>query len=169
PRTRVVFGRGTVQRAGQLAKALHFERTLLVADPGVVKVGHVAALTKGLEAEGISVLPYHAFGENPDSAMIDAGFRFAEPLRVDSIVALGGGSSLDCAKGINFILTNGGRIGDYRGYGKAGTPLLPMIGIPTTAGTGSEAQSYAVISDAKTHMKMACGDPSAAMRIAILD
>ncbi len=58
---------------------------------------------------------------------------------------------------------------DYRGYGKAATPLLPMIGVPTTAGTGSEAQSYAVIADAATHMKMACGDPSAAVRIALLD
>ena len=94
---------------------------------------------------------------------------FRRAAGVDSIVALGGGSSLDCAKGINFVLTNGGSIGDYRGYGKADTPLLPMIGIPTTAGTGSEAQSYAVISDAVTHMKMACGDPSAAMRVAILD
>src|SRR5262249_32823806 len=76
---------------------------------------------------------------------------------------------LDCAKGINFLLTNGGRIEDYRGYGKAATPLLPMIGIPTTAGTGSEAQSYAVISDEATHMKMACGAPSGAVRSAILD
>jgi alcohol dehydrogenase class IV len=169
PRTRVVFGQGTIDRTGQLARELHFQRTLLVADPGVVKAGHVAEAARRLEGEGIDVLPYHEFGENPDSAMIDAGCRFAEPLRVDSIVALGGGSSLDCAKGINFVLTNGGSIGDYRGYGKADTPLLPMIGIPTTAGTGSEAQSYAVISDAVTHMKMACGDPSAAMRVAILD
>ena len=169
PRTRVVFGQGAIERVGQLARELHFQRTLLVADPGVVKAGHVAEAARRLEGEGIGVLAYHDFGENPDSAMIDAGCRYAEPLRVDSLVALGGGSSLDCAKGINFVLTNGGRIGDYRGYGKAGTPLLPMIGIPTTAGTGSEAQSYAVISDAVTHMKMACGDPSAAMRVAILD
>ncbi len=91
------------------------------------------------------------------------------PTHVDSIVALGGGSSLDCAKGISFILTNGGQMADYRGYGKAARPLLPMIGLPTTAGTGSEAQSYAVISDPTTHMKMACGDPSAAFRVAILD
>src|SRR5205809_1004314 len=169
PRMRVVFGRGTVERVGQLAKGLHFQRTLLVADRGLVKAGHVAAVTAALESDDVAVVPFHEFGENPDSQMIESGRRFAEPHRVDSIVALGGGSSLDCAKGINFILTNGGAIGDFRGYGKASKPLLPMIGIPTTAGTGSEAQSYAVISDAKTHMKMACGDPSAAMRIAILD
>jgi len=169
PRTRVVFGQGSIERLGPFARELNFQRTLLVADPGVVKAGHVAEATRRLEDAGIAVTPYHDFGENPDSAMIDAGLRFAEPLDVDSIVGLGGGSSLDCAKGINFVLTNGGSIGEYRGYGKAGTPLLPMIGIPTTAGTGSEAQSYAVISDATTHTKMACGDPSAAMRVAILD
>jgi len=169
PRTRVVFGPGSLARLGPLARELNLHRTLLVADPGMVKAGHVAQATRCLEEAGIDVTPYHDFGENPDSAMIDAGVRFARPLAVDSIVGLGGGSSLDCAKGINFVLTNGGSIGDYRGYGKAGTPLVPMIGIPTTAGTGSEAQSYAVISDATTHMKMACGDPSAAMRVAILD
>lgn len=169
PRTRVVFGRGTVERAGQLARGFRFQRTLLVADRGLVKAGHVAAVTAALESDDVMVVPFHDFGENPDSQMIETGRRFAEPHRVDSIVALGGGSSLDCAKGINFVLTNGGAISDFRGYGKASKPLLPMIGIPTTAGTGSEAQSYAVISDASTHMKMACGDPSAAMRLAILD
>jgi len=76
---------------------------------------------------------------------------------------------MDCAKGINFHLTNGGRMADYRGYGKARKPMLPMIAIPTTAGTGSEAQSYALISDAETHIKMACGDPKAAFRVALLD
>ncbi|PYT08594.1 MAG: alcohol dehydrogenase, partial [Acidobacteria bacterium] len=82
---------------------------------------------------------------------------------------LGGGSSMDSAKAINFLLTNGGVMRDYLGYGKARSPMLPMIGIPTTAGTGSEAQSYALISDAQTHIKMACGDPGAAFKIAILD
>jgi alcohol dehydrogenase len=88
---------------------------------------------------------------------------------VDSLVAIGGGSSLDCAKAINFLLAGGGSMRDYRGFGKARGRLLPSIGIPTTAGTGSEAQSYAVIADAGTHMKMACGDPSAAFRAVILD
>jgi alcohol dehydrogenase YqhD (iron-dependent ADH family) len=106
---------------------------------------------------------------NPDTAMIEAGASFAASQRIDSFVALGGGSSLDCAKGINLFVTNGGRMREYHGYGKAQRPTLPMIGIPTTAGTGSEAQTYALISDAATHEKLACGDPKIAFRIALLD
>jgi alcohol dehydrogenase len=168
-RTRVISGRGVSSRLGALARELGFRRTLLVADPGMIGAGYLAQATTSLESAGIDAAAFTAFGENPDSAMVETGRRFAAPLAIDSIVGLGGGSSLDCAKGINFLLTNGGVMADYRGYGKASTPLLPMIVIPTTAGTGSEAQSYAVISDAATHMKMACGDPSAAARIAILD
>ena len=169
PRTRVVFGAGTIDRLGQLARELGFTRTLLVADAGVVQAGHVATATRLLGAAGVAVYPWHDFGANPDSAMVEAGRAFAAPLGVDAVIGLGGGSSLDSAKGINFLLTNGGSMADYRGYGKASRPLLPMIGVPTTAGTGSEAQSYAVIADASTHMKMACGDPSAAVRLALLD
>jgi alcohol dehydrogenase class IV len=101
--------------------------------------------------------------------MIEAGASFAASQGIDSLVALGGGSSLDCAKGINLLVTNGGRMREYHGYGKAQKPTLPMIGIPTTAGTGSEAQTYALISDAATHEKLACGDPKIAFRVALLD
>src|SRR5205085_1357776 len=90
-------------------------------------------------------------------------------LGIDLIVSVGGGSSMDCAKGINFLLTNGGRMADYKGFGKAQRPMLHSIGVPTTSGTGSEAQSYALIADDKTHMKMACGDRKAAFTITILD
>jgi alcohol dehydrogenase len=76
---------------------------------------------------------------------------------------------MDCAKGTNFLYTNGGRMQDYWGVGKATQPMLPMIAVPTTSGTGSEAQSFALISDAETHAKMACGDKKAACRLAILD
>ena len=169
PRTRVVFGPRSITRAGQIARELGFRRTLVVADPGIRQAGHTATLLDRLTAAGLETFLFDQFGVNPDSAMVEAGAAFARPLDVDSITAIGGGSSLDCAKGINFVLRNGGTMADYRGYGKAATPLLPMIGIPTTAGTGSEAQSYAVISDAQTHTKMACGDPSAAVRVAILD
>lgn len=169
PRTRVIFGSGYSERVGHLARELGFSRTLLVADPGLAPAGHITHINRALDAAGIATELFTAFAENPDSAMVAAGARHARMLDVDSIVALGGGSALDCAKGINFLVTNGGEIADYRGYGKASTPLLPAIAVPTTAGTGSEAQSYAVISDAATHMKMACGDPSAAFRVAVLD
>lgn len=169
PRTRVIFGAGSLVRLGEEARALGFGRALLVADRGLVEAGQVARAVKLLERTGVAVVPFHDFGSNPDAASVERGRIFAAPLEVDSIIGLGGGSSLDCAKGINFLLTNGGRMQDYVGYGKASRPLLPMIGIPTTAGTGSEAQSYALISDERTHAKMACGAASAAFRVALLD
>lgn len=168
-RTRVVFGHGSFARLGQLARELGFARTLLVADPGLAQAGHAAEALRRLDEAGVHATAYRDFATNPDSAMVEAGCRFAEPLNVDSIVALGGGSSIDCAKGINFVLTNGGHIEDYRGYGKADTPLLPLLAVPTTAGTGGEAQSFAVVADAGTHVRMTCGDPSAAPRLALLD
>jgi alcohol dehydrogenase len=117
----------------------------------------------------VQTLDFGDFGPNPDADMIEAGRRYAAGKGIDSIIGLGGGSSLDCAKGINFVLTQGGTIHEFHGYGKAARPMLPMIGVPTTAGTGSEAQSYALISDPRTHKKMACGDPKAAFRAVILD
>jgi alcohol dehydrogenase len=169
PRTRVVFGAGVIEQLGALARELNFRRTLLVADHGLLASGHVDEAVGPLEKAGIEVIRFHDFEVNPDSRMVENGTAFVAPLNIDSIIGLGGGSSMDCAKGINFLLTNGGRMSDYRGYGKATQPLLPMIAIPTTAGTGSEGQSYALISDAESHAKMACGDPKAAFRIALLD
>ncbi len=169
PRTRVVFGEGATSRLGELAREMSWRRTLLVADRGLVASGHVAEAVAPLRAAGVEVFEFHDFESNPDTRMIERGRAFAAPLGIDSIIGLGGGSSLDCAKGVNFVLTNGGPMKDYWGYGKAARRLLPMIGVPTTAGTGSEAQSYALISDADTHVKMACGDSSASFRVALLD
>ena len=169
PRTRVIFGAGTIDRLGELARELEFRRTLLVADHGLLASGHVDEAVGPLEKAGVEVFRFHDFEVNPDTRMIEAGTAFVSSLNIDSIIGLGGGSSLDCAKGINFLLTNGGRMSDYRGYGKATKPMLPMIAIPTTAGTGSEAQSYALISEVESHVKMACGDSKAAFRVALLD
>jgi alcohol dehydrogenase len=169
PRTRVVFGPGAIEQLGELARELNFRRTLLVADHGLVASGHVDEAVGPLKKAGVEIFRFHDFEVNPDSRMVENGTAFVAPLKIDSIIGLGGGSSMDCAKGINFLLTNGGRMSDYRGYGKATQPMLPMIAIPTTAGTGSEGQSYALISDAETHAKMACGDPKAAFRVALLD
>ncbi|MEO8520729.1 MAG: iron-containing alcohol dehydrogenase [Acidobacteriota bacterium] len=167
--TRCVFGQRSIDKLGLLARDLGFRRTLLVADPGIVQAGHVGKALTLLESASIEVFPFHEFAQNPDSAMVEAGRVFAAASRVDSVIGLGGGSSIDCARAINFVISGGGAIADYRGYGKATTPLLPMIAVPTTAGTGSEAQSSTSVADAATRMKMACGDPSAAARIALLD
>lgn len=167
--TRVIFGAGAIARLPELALELGFHRTLLVADRGLIASGHVDEALALLRRAGIEAATFHDFDVNPDSAMAAAGCAVAAGQGIDSIIGLGGGSSLDCAKAINFLLTNGGEMRDYQGHGKAKQPLLPMIGIPTTAGTGSEAQTYALISDAKTQMKMACGNPDAAFRIALLD
>jgi alcohol dehydrogenase len=166
---RVLFGEGMLGQIGTLAKELGFVRTLLVADAGLAKAGHLEHAHAFLDAAGVQAVEFSEFGPNPDADMLEAGRAYSAGRGIDSIIGLGGGSSLDCAKGINFLLTQGGAIHDFHGYGKATRAMLPMIGVPTTAGTGSEAQSYALISDPKTHRKMACGDPKAAFRAVILD
>jgi alcohol dehydrogenase len=168
-RTRLVFEPGALSRLGEIARELAFRRTLVVSDVGVVAAGYTARASQALESAGIVVATFSDFDHDPTSAMADAGAAVARARNVDSLVGLGGGSSMDCAKSIGFLLANGGRMPDYRGYAKAKQPLPPMIGIPTTAGTGSEAQSYALVSDDVTHEKMACGDKSASFRVAILD
>ena len=169
PSTRVIFGEGAFERLGELARDLTFRRTLIVADQGIVATGQVDRAASLLEGAGAVPFFFHDFDANPDTAMIEAGRSHAAASAIDSIVAIGGGSSLDCAKGINFLVTNGGQMRDFWGFGKASRPMFPSIGVPTTAGTGSEAQSYAIISDSRTHVKMACGDRKAAFRAAILD
>lgn len=169
PRTRLVFGVGSIERAGELVGELAARRILLVTDPGLVGAGHAERLLRILEAAGLQVAVFDRAAENPTTRCVEDCTSLARSFSADSLVALGGGSSLDTAKGCNFILTNGGRMQDYWGVGKATRPMLPFIAIPTTAGTGSECQSFALIADHETHQKMACGDPKAAARVAILD
>jgi alcohol dehydrogenase len=117
----------------------------------------------------VPVRVFDDVGQNPTTIHVGKGVIVGLPFKPDLIVGLGGGSAMDAAKGINFILTNGGRMQDYWGTDKAAKPLLPFIAAPTTAGTGSDAQSYALITDPDTHQKMACGDTKALPRVALLD
>ena len=167
--TRLVCGPGTLGRLGDLARELGATRALVTSDPGIVAAGHATAGIAALEQAGIVTALFSGFGENPSTCQIETGTGLAREFRPDLLVGLGGGSSMDCAKGINFLFSCGGRMQDYHGRGRATGPMLPSIGVPTTAGTGSETQSFALISDAETHVKMACGDPRAAFRVAILD
>ncbi|HXG61388.1 MAG TPA: iron-containing alcohol dehydrogenase [Planctomycetota bacterium] len=168
-RTRLVFGAGAVDRLGELARELGARRALVVTDPGIVAAGHLARARRALEAAGLEVAVYEGARENPTESDAEACAAFARQARPDLIVGLGGGSSMDTAKAANVLLANGRRMRDYWGYGKVRKPLLPLIAVPTTAGTGSEFQSYALISHDETHQKMACGDPKIAAAAALLD
>ena len=167
--TRLVVGPGTIARLGDLARELGGTRVLVTSDRGIMAAGHTASGIESLRAAGITTEVFSTFTENPSSAEVEAGTAVARKFRPDLLVGLGGGSSMDCAKGINFLLSCGGKMQDYRGRGMATGPMLPSIAVPTTAGTGSETQSFAVITDSVSGIKMACGDPRAAFRVAILD
>lgn len=169
PRTRLVFGVNSVERVGELAREVGAKRVLLVTDPGLVAAGHAGRVHRILESAKLSVTIFDKVRENPTTRCVEECVTLAKAAGIDTIVGLGGGSSMDTGKGCNFILTNGGRMQDYWGIGKAAKPMLPMIAIPTTAGTGSECQSATLIADETTHQKMACLDPKAAACIAVLD
>ncbi|MBX3438526.1 MAG: iron-containing alcohol dehydrogenase [Planctomycetaceae bacterium] len=169
PRTRVVFGPGVVDRLGTLAAGLGGQRILLVTDKGLAEAGHEQHGLEALRSAGLEVTVFDDVHSNPTTDDVDRCVAVAREANVNLIVGLGGGSSMDCAKGCNFLVSCGGRMEDYWGIGKATGPMLPMIAVPTTAGTGSEAQSFALIADSKTHMKMACGDRRAAFSVALLD
>ncbi len=171
PLTRVFFGTGVVERVGLLPRG-NSARSARCSSPMAASCRPVTRRPRSGSSRppGLTCTSFSGSVPIRTAPQSRPAGRSPTPLGIDTIIAVGGGSSLDCAKGINFVLTNGGGdLADYRGYGKAQTPLLPMIGVPTTAGTGSEAQSYAVIADADTHLKMACGDPTAAFRVALLD
>ena len=198
-RTRIVFGPNEIESLGELARSVGqsdetprrspfgemesfresspldstrkggHRRALVISDPGVCAAGHTSRGIESLEKAGIRTELFDGACENPTTREVTTGVELARRFQPDILIGLGGGSSLDCAKGINFLYTNGGQMQDYWGKGKAQLPMLPLIGIPTTAGTGSEAQSFAIISDAETKTKMACGDKKATCAIALLD
>jgi alcohol dehydrogenase len=170
--TRLVVGPGSIGRLGEMSREMRAARVLVVSDPGVVRAGHAAAGISAMAGVRVGCELFDRFGENPSTDQVEAGAAMAREVRPDLIVAIGGGSSMDCAKGINFLHSWGGRMQDYWGRNKAGPAkgsLLPSIAVPTTAGTGSETQSFALITDSVTGVKMACGDARAAFTIAILD
>ncbi len=166
----VLVGAGRLDDLRSLPEQFGARQILLVSDPGITRCG---LTTQAFDLLTGSVDECHIFDqveENPTANNVRVGADFAHQCgAIDLIVGLGGGSAMDCAKGINFIHTNGGSMEDYRGINRATRPMLPAIGIPTTAGTGSEAQSFAVIAEDESHRKMACGDSKAKFAVVILD
>ena len=133
PGPQIVCGPGTIDHVGKLAKERGFKNTLLTADKGLLQTPHLNRARSNLEATGITVVQYSEFTENPDTRMVERGCSLAKQANIDSIIGIGGGSSMDCAKGINLLITNGPPMEKYWGQDQATNPLLPMIAIPTTA------------------------------------
>jgi alcohol dehydrogenase len=166
----VIFGDNTIERLGELTRERGGSRVLVVTDTGIEKAGILARAVSALQSERIAAYVFADTTPNPTTKDVDAALAVAKTnAPIDLIIGLGGGSPMDCAKGANFLLTNGGKMEDYWGTNKATQPMLPSIGIPTTIGTGSEAQSFALIAQPDTHIKMACGDKKARFGTVLLD
>lgn len=168
-RTRIVFGNKSLGELGKIVSGLGAKKALIVTDPGLLATGHPDRADTLLNAAGIEARIFSEVIENPTTDCVAKCMEAARSFEADSLIAIGGGSAMDTAKGANFLLTNGGEMRDYWGFGKAEKPMLPSVAIPTTAGTGSECQSFALIADSQSHMKMACGDFKAAPKVALLD
>jgi len=168
-RTRVVDAVGAVDSLGSLARDLGARRVLLVTSPAVAEAGHAERGRRSLEVADLVTDVFADTAENPSSEDVERCAQRARAFEPDLWVGLGGGSAIDTAKGANFLVSCGGTMRDYAGRATAPRPLLPLIAVPTTAGTGTEVQSFALIGDPETKQKMACGDPSAAPRVAVLD
>src|ERR1041385_7301177 len=113
PRTRLVFGLNAVERTGEIVRELGAKKVLLVTDPGIAAAGHERHALKSLAADGVSVVVFDKVRENPTTRCVDDCLAVARSAHVEAIIGLGGGSSMDTAKGCNFLLTNGGGEGGY--------------------------------------------------------
>src|SRR3954466_11461840 len=112
---RVVFSAGSIDRLGEIVRAEGVKRVLLVTDPGIRDAGHEERAVRALYKAGLVVRVFDEVEENPTTTVVVKGLRLAREFKPDFFVGLGGGSSMDCAKGINFLLTNGGKVQDYWG------------------------------------------------------
>lgn len=169
PKPAAHFGLGSVAKVGQLAKEQGAKKALIVTDPFLAGSDITTKVKVSLEAAGIEVEVFGGVTPNPTTACVDEGSDVATKAKADILIALGGGSSMDTAKGVSLGATNPERgIGlDYTtNFAKAG---VPIIAIPTTAGTGSEVNAFGVITDEATHRRFYVGHSSALAKAAILD
>ncbi|MGO9119969.1 MAG: iron-containing alcohol dehydrogenase family protein [Desulfomonilaceae bacterium] len=166
---RIIYGEQSAVVVSNLAAELVANRVLLVTDPGIQAIGLDRPILESLRKQGASVLLFNGVEPNPTTENVDHGLAQAREFRPSLLVALGGGSAMDCAKAINIRLHREGRLQDYAGSVLGGSPLLPLVALPTTAGTGSEVTPFLLISDSETHAKIVIRDPQAIPKVAVLD
>lgn len=167
--TRVFFGRGVAGRVAEQARGLHAQRVMVVTDPGVEAAGLLDPVMEKLSQAGLYTLVFNTVEPNPRDVDCLAGAELARSEGVDTFVALGGGSPIDTAKCISILLTSGGHPRDWEDFGTLRSTPLPVVAIPTTAGTGSEVSPSAVIMDTSRKKKMNLFDMRNCPQIALVD
>lgn len=165
----IIFGRGSMVHVGQCARRLGAKRVLLVSDHGLEESGWVERVTELLEADNLEWVYYGDVNSNPRDHQVHTGAQLYEEARADVIVAIGGGSPIDAAKGIAILASNGGVISDYEGANRIERPLPPMIFLPTTAGSGSDVSQFCIITDVARQLKLSIISRSLVPNISIID
>ncbi|WP_347567794.1 iron-containing alcohol dehydrogenase, partial [Acidaminococcus fermentans] len=165
----VIFGRGALKQLPDILKTENAESVFLVADKGLQQVGLVDKTKAILAEKGIACQEFVDLSVNPTVGNVETATEAFKASGCKSIVALGGGGPMDVAKSVAILVTYGGKITDYAGLGKVPGPVLPLIAIPTTAGTGSEVTASSVITDEQTHFKMAIISYNICPTYALLD
>lgn len=164
-----IFGSGARHLTGRYAGNFGVRKVLVVTDPGVTQSGWTAEVVKSLDSEGLDYAVFDDVTPNPKAEEVAAGSRFYNSENCDSIVAVGGGSPMDCAKGIGIVSTNGGHILDYEGVDKVEYPLPPLIFVPTTAGTSADVSQFGIITDTTRKVKIAIVTKTIVPDVALID
>ncbi|KUO75417.1 MAG: alcohol dehydrogenase [Clostridia bacterium BRH_c25] len=167
--TKIRYGAGILKVLGEELKLLEAKKVMIVTDKGLVNAGMVKRITEIIEGEGMTFIIYDEIEPNPKDYNVEACAEKAREESIDTIVAFGGGSPIDAAKAATVLARQGGKVRDYQGKGKIKADCLPLITIPTTAGTGSEVTFSSVITDTKEKFKFTIKSTAIAARTAIID
>ncbi len=167
--TKIIYGEGAINRLPDEIRKMNHKKPLIITDKGLIAAGLVAKITDILDEAGMPYSIFDGIQPNPRDTTVTEAAEWARKEDSDMLIAIGGGSSMDTAKAVGVILTEGGRINDYEGLDVVSKPITDLIAIPTTVGTGSEVTFWSVITDTKRHFKMSIGSPLIAAKLAIVD
>ena len=165
----IEFGVGVVSKLPDILRKLEGKKPLLVTDKGIVGFGILGVIEDVLKTAQVGYDIFDDVSPNPRDQNVHDGAAYARSNGNDCLIAIGGGSPIDCAKGIAVMATHGGIIQDYRGVEKIPGKTLPIISIPTTAGTGSEVTFSSVITDLKERTKFSFRSVKVASKVALCD
>lgn len=163
------FGVNSVNEAGAEAKHLGAQKALLITDKVLASTGTIDPVIAALNEAGVETVTYHGVNSEPTTEHVWEGLNIFQDGRCDILIACGGGSPIDVAKAVRVLATNKGSLEDYKGFNKISKPGVPLIAIPTTAGTGSEATMVTIITDTSREVKMLIGSPFLLPTVALVD